>query len=140
MSWIDVESLSKIHVDPQTGHFIDEAGRVRMFRGINSVNKRPPYYFDIMLNNTIVKELASLGMNIVRLGNMWNGWQPIGPNNFNETYGKKLEVVCQLVKKKIDNEINILRLIYSLILFHCSKPTPIVFTMFISLLAKYQKV
>ena len=107
MSWIDVESLSKIHVDPQTGHFIDEAGRVRMFRGINSVNKRPPYYFDIMLNNTIVKELASLGMNIVRLGNMWNGWQPIGPNNFNETYGKKLEVVCQLVKKKIDYEINI---------------------------------
>ena len=101
MSWIYAESLSKIHVDPQTGHFIDEAGRVRMFRGFNAVNKNPPYYFDIMLNNTIVKELSSLGMNIVRLGNMWNGWQPIGPDSFNESYGKKLEVLRQLASHEI---------------------------------------
>ena len=63
-----------------------------MFRGINAVNKRPPYYFSIMLNQTIVKELAGLGMNIIRLGNMWNGWQPIGPESFDDTYGQILEV------------------------------------------------
>ena len=85
--------MSNIHVDPLTGHFMDEAGRVRMFRGINSVNKDiPPYYYDILLNKTVVKELADMGMNIIRLGNMWNGWQPTGPDSFNETYGDKLEV------------------------------------------------
>ena len=72
---------------------MDEAGRVRMFRGINAVNKKSPYYFDVMLNATIVKELAGLGMNIVRLGNMWNGWQPIGPDNFDELYGEMVEVI-----------------------------------------------
>ena len=63
-----------------------------MFRGINAVNKRPPYYFNIMFNQTIVQELAGLGINIIRLGNMWNGWQPIGPEGFNDTYGKIVEV------------------------------------------------
>ena len=86
------ETLSKIHVDPSTGHFMDAAGRVRMFRGINSVNKNPPYYFDVLLNKTIVQDLSAIGINIVRLGNMWDGWQPTGPETFNETYGSKLEV------------------------------------------------
>ena len=45
-----------------------------------------------MLNQTIVKELAGLGMNIIRLGNMWNGWQPIGPESFDNTYGEIVEV------------------------------------------------
>ena len=91
-----MQPVSKIHVDPQTGHFMDEAGRVRMFRGINVVNKddlkETPYYYDILLNRTVVKELADMGMNIIRLGNMWTGWQPTGPDSFNETYGDKLEV------------------------------------------------
>ena len=63
-----------------------------MFRGINAVNKQPPYYFNLMLNQTIVKELAALGMNIIRLGNMWNGWQPIGPDSFDNTYVDIIEV------------------------------------------------
>lgn len=93
--WVGISSqtLSKIHVDPHTGHYMDEVGRIRMFRGINAVNKRPPYYFDIMLNETIVKKLAGLGMNIIRLGNMWDGWQPTGPDSFDDTYEKMLEVV-----------------------------------------------
>ena len=100
--------MSKIHVDPNTGHYIDEAGRVRMFRGINAVNKKPPYYFDIMLNTTIVKELAGLGMNIVRLGNMWNGWQPIGPDDFDELYGEKLEVIGLHIYKIRTRQRNII--------------------------------
>ena len=75
--------LSKIHVDPSTGHFMDEVGRVRMFRGINAVNKDPPYYFDALLNRTIVKELSDMGINIVRLGSLWGALQPEGPNRFN---------------------------------------------------------
>lgn len=83
--------LSKIHVDPSTGHFMDEVRRVRMFRGINAVNKDPPYYFDALLNRTIVKELSDMGMNIVRLGSLWGALQPEGPNRFNETYAVAIE-------------------------------------------------
>ena len=36
--------LSRIRVDGKTGHFLDEHGRVRLFRGVNSVLKRPPWY------------------------------------------------------------------------------------------------
>lgn len=76
---------------------MDENGRVRMFRGINVVNKNPPYYYDKLLNKTILNKLAKMGMNIVRLGNMWNGWQPTGPDNINETYANILEVrTCNL--------------------------------------------
>ena len=95
-------SLSKIHVDPLSGHFMDEVGRVRMFRGINAVNKDRPYYYDMLLNKTILNELSGMGMNIVRLGNMWDGWQPTRPNNINETYAKILE---QTVKGLEDNDI-----------------------------------
>ena len=71
---------------------MDEAGRVRMFRGINAVNKDPPYYFDALLNRTMVKELSDMGMNIVRLGSLWGALQPEGPNTFDETYKTSTEV------------------------------------------------
>ena len=33
-------TLPKIYVDPaKDGHFVDDLGRVRMFRGVNSVQK-----------------------------------------------------------------------------------------------------
>ena len=33
-------ALPKIYVDPtKNGHFVDELGRVRIFRGVNSVTK-----------------------------------------------------------------------------------------------------
>ena len=87
-----VTDMSKIHVDPTTGHFVDEAGRVRMFRGVNSVYKQFPWYHDIIRNNTMVKRLADIGMNIVRLGNMWDGWQPHSPHHINTTYANILQV------------------------------------------------
>ena len=34
-----------------------------------------------------------LGWNVVRLGNMWTGWQPKDSKGFNDTYGKILEVM-----------------------------------------------
>ena len=36
--------LPRIHVDASTGHFVDEFGRVRIFRGVNSVKKAHPWY------------------------------------------------------------------------------------------------
>ena len=44
MSEHPTSPLPRIHVEQSTGHFVDQYGRVRMFRGINSVLKSPPWY------------------------------------------------------------------------------------------------
>ena len=39
-SAVSAATLPKIYVDPaKGGHFVDDLGRVRMFRGVNSVYK-----------------------------------------------------------------------------------------------------
>ena len=41
-------ALPKIHVDPtKNGHFVDELGRVRIFRGVNSVTKGGRHIQDV---------------------------------------------------------------------------------------------
>ena len=84
-------TLSRIHVDPESGHFLDEHGRVRMFRGINSVEKGFPWYDHKMLNTTRHEQLSNLGFNVVRLGTMWTGVEP-HEGQINETYVGILEV------------------------------------------------
>lgn len=37
-------SLSNVRVDPDTGFFRDDKGRVRIFHGVNVVYKVPPWY------------------------------------------------------------------------------------------------
>ena len=85
--------LTKIHVDPTTGHFMDSSGRVRMFHGLNSVIKYPPYYDINMRNVSRMSEIMNMGLNILRLGNMWIGWQPDNAGSINNTYVDILEVV-----------------------------------------------
>jgi endoglycosylceramidase len=33
-----------IQVDPESQHFVDESGRLRLFRGVNAVYKLPPFH------------------------------------------------------------------------------------------------
>ena len=66
-------TLSRIHVDPSSGHFVDELGRIRLFRGINSVIKEDPWYDPKLLNKDRQKQISDLGFNVVRLGAMWTG-------------------------------------------------------------------
>ena len=42
--------LSRIHVDPVSGEFVDELGRIRLFHGINSVVKGVPWYDEKILD------------------------------------------------------------------------------------------
>lgn len=37
-------TAANLTVDPSTGHFIDQYGRVRIYHGVNVVYKVDPYY------------------------------------------------------------------------------------------------
>lgn len=87
------ESLSKIHVSPTTGFFEDELGRTRLFRGINSVVKKDPWYDPQMLDPKRVQELSDLGFNVIRLGTMWTGVMPESSQKINKTYVKILKTM-----------------------------------------------
>ena len=83
--------LPKIHVDPDTGHFMDTAGRIRIFHGLNSVEKQPPYYEINMRDGNLMEAMRDMGHNILRLGNMWTGWQPENGDAIDDTYVDILE-------------------------------------------------
>lgn len=85
--------LPRIHVDPSTGHFMDSHGRVVLFRGINSVIKHFPWYDPAMLDPYRHAELAQSGFNVVRLGAMWTGVEPI-EGQINQTY---IDVLKEIV-------------------------------------------
>jgi hypothetical protein len=73
---------------------IDGCGRQRNFRGMNSVNKSPPYFPDpanfAPNGDSLSPEMAaiwqSLGLNLVRLGVMWSGAVPHARGGTNSTY------------------------------------------------------
>ncbi len=73
-----VSGLPKLYVDPdRNGHFIDDLGRVRILRGINSVYKGDPWFESQMLDPAFHTRLAKEGgFNVVRLGSMWTGLEP----------------------------------------------------------------
>ena len=58
------------------GNFVDESGRIMMFRGINSVIKHYPWYDPMMLDPGRQKQLGDWGFNAIRLGTMWSGVEP----------------------------------------------------------------
>jgi len=86
-------SLSPIHVD--NGNFVDREGRVRLFRGINSVIKWFPWYDPVMLDPARHQMLADWGFNAIRLGSMWNGFQPEEEGKVNETYADILKEIVE---------------------------------------------
>jgi endoglycosylceramidase len=76
-------ALSAIRWDPSVRQYVDEAGRARLFHGVNVVYKKepwyPPYYpidSDKSLGEADMKDLQMWGQNVVRLGVMWPGVEP----------------------------------------------------------------
>eukprot|EP00698_Gefionella_okellyi_P018391 TRINITY_DN5504_c0_g1_i1.p1 TRINITY_DN5504_c0_g1~~TRINITY_DN5504_c0_g1_i1.p1 ORF type:complete len:535 (-),score=129.34 TRINITY_DN5504_c0_g1_i1:62-1612(-) len=86
-----------LRTNPATSMIEDEAGRERFFHGVNVVYKGPPYVpdtskFDVYLSycETDIQTLAYFGMNVIRLGTMWPGAEPV-QGSFNETYFDQLK-------------------------------------------------
>ena len=65
------------------------------------MGKEFPWYPEEMLNDTKLDDLKEFGLNIVRLGIMWTGTEPI-EGQFNETY---IDIVQQIVQKLSDRGI-----------------------------------
>ncbi|XP_078663338.1 endoglycoceramidase-like [Branchiostoma floridae x Branchiostoma belcheri] len=78
-------SLSRIHVHPDNHWLLDRSGRVRIFHGINAVQKGFPWYPAPVLNQSRLDELQSWGFNAIRLGMMWAGAEP-QEGRYNHTY------------------------------------------------------
>merc|ERR1719503_247419 len=87
--------------DQQGGHpiFVDSAGRERLFHGTNAVVKGPPYHpdgrsfsTDISMAKEDFEWMQRLGLNVLRLGVLWAGVEPI-QGQYNETYLDELEFI-----------------------------------------------
>jgi len=86
-----VSSPSKSRFSVVDRWIVDQHGRVRIFHGFNSVMKGFPYYDDQIMNVTRLELYRQWGFNVVRLGTMWAGAQPVKQGQFNETYISVLE-------------------------------------------------
>ena len=80
-------------VAPSSQRLVDGCGRERLNRGINKVEKTPPYYPDPLIfsagNSATPGDAAlqqSLGWNAMRLGAMWAGVAPVRGGGVNTTY------------------------------------------------------
>ena len=88
--------LSKIYV--KDGQFVDLDGRIRLFRGINSVIKHFPWYDENMLDPERHRQLGEWGFNAIRLGAMWSGVEP-EQGQINETYIDVLKEIVDGLQK-----------------------------------------
>lgn len=110
-------SSSKVQVNPVTRTFLGEGGTELYFHGVNYVRKTAPYIADVVdcdaalgpacppsqqwvLTDADALELAGKGMNVVRLGVMWPGMMPEGPNKINTTYLDQVERVVDVLYKR----------------------------------------
>lgn len=64
---------------------LDADNRARIFHGTNFVQKGWPWYPPILTEEKNIIDLASLGVNTIRLGFMWTGAEPV-QGQFNQTY------------------------------------------------------
>lgn len=85
--------------------FVDADGREVFMHGVNAVVKGPPWYpkideFDPLtsLNEQDFQILASVGMNVIRLGVMWPGVEPVR-GQYNETYLDQIDRILQIGAK-----------------------------------------
>ena len=94
-------SLPAIRTSATDSHFYDDFGRVRLFHGGNRVKKGFPWLFDEINapNSTFAKDYAALGLNVVRLGWMWSGFNP-NEGYFNTTYAAEIQKNVDLLAEQ----------------------------------------
>jgi endoglycosylceramidase len=99
--------LSRIQVDPNSQHFIDEYGRVRIFHGVNVVYKIPPFLPDLntfdpqnSLTNDDLNNLHQWGFNVIRLYTSWMGVNPKSEKDVNQDYLAQLSKAVEMMENK----------------------------------------
>jgi endoglycosylceramidase len=83
---------SNAYIQVKDNHFIDRYGRTRIFHGINLINKEYPYY--PIIDNIQIQYLVNSGFNVVRLGCLWIGIEPIR-YKYNYTYLYEIEQIIR---------------------------------------------
>ncbi|MEM2929451.1 MAG: cellulase family glycosylhydrolase [Thermoproteota archaeon] len=76
-------------------NFTDEAGRTRIFHGVNLVCKDKSKRYVNGWNRFDFEELSRLGFNLVRLGLFWDGVEP-EPGKYDEDYLDRIEVLLDM--------------------------------------------
>jgi endoglycosylceramidase len=94
-------ALAPIRWDPGVRQYVDDAGRARLFHGVNVVYKKAPWYppffpidSDKSLGDADMKELRTWGHNVVRLGVMWPGVEP-SRGHIDRGYLNKMKEIVQ---------------------------------------------
>eukprot|EP00285_Hemiselmis_virescens_P014172 CAMPEP_0173380962 /NCGR_PEP_ID=MMETSP1356-20130122/3497_1 /TAXON_ID=77927 ORGANISM="Hemiselmis virescens, Strain PCC157" /NCGR_SAMPLE_ID=MMETSP1356 /ASSEMBLY_ACC=CAM_ASM_000847 /LENGTH=397 /DNA_ID=CAMNT_0014334687 /DNA_START=1 /DNA_END=1190 /DNA_ORIENTATION=- len=101
----DAPAASGVHLSAGLGSkgfrtFTDEEGRERVFHGVNAVVKGPPWLPTsgaFNLNTSLGADdfsfLQDLGVNVIRLGVMWAGVEPVR-GQYNTTYLKQAKALA----------------------------------------------
>ena len=92
-------SLIKSSFYTESSYIKDEYNRIRIFHGINRIEKQGNYYYNDMLSMKESYQMSKLGFNVVRLGWMWNAFEP-SENNFNMIYFNHIEKIVNNLGKK----------------------------------------
>lgn len=99
------EDLLAIVVKGQ--HFVDTSGRERHFRGVNVVYKDSPwlphtssFHSNLSFVQDDIDLLASLGVNLIRLGVMWPGVVPEKRGGVDVEYLKRVREIVRMTAKQ----------------------------------------
>merc|ERR1719487_1291645 len=94
-------ALSPIGWDPTVRQYVDDAGRARLFHGVNVVYKKAPWYppyfpidSDKSFGDADMKDLRRWGHNVVRLGVMWPGVEP-SRGHIDQTYLRRMKDIVE---------------------------------------------
>lgn len=109
---LSTDSSANFHVADSV--IVDDAGRIRVYHGVNFVQKGFPWYPPDLLDESNVASLAEAGINFMRLGwvnsfelcttpplsclsrMMWAGVEP-QPKEYNITYVNIMQQIVQLL-------------------------------------------
>ena len=93
-----------ISASSQDPFLYDSSGRVRIFHGLNAIKKGYPWYPKWLTGSKgekFIEMMQDLGLNVMRLGWMWSGFEP-EPGQFCKTYyEQQLSIVDALSKAGI---------------------------------------